>query len=456
MRFGRIMQNAAVAAIAVALSGPAWGESLSDALIGAYRDSGLIEQNRALVRAADEDVASAVAVLRPVLSYIGRATYTDPVAPGVNHDSYQLGLDASWLLYDSGASKYAIDAAKESVLAAREGLRGVEQNVLLRAVRAYFNVRRASEFVELARGSENLIAQELQATRDRFEVGEVTRTDIALAEARLAASRSTLAATMGDLATAREEYRAVVGHYPGTLDAPPSSPAVASTLEAAIDVARVRHPSIAQAQRQTQVAEFQVLQATSRMGPSINATASARWDEELDNGRSSVDVTLSGPIYRGGSLSSGLRKARASRDAQRAALHETVRQVEKEVGDAWSLLRVTEASIAANIREVEASDVALRGTTEESRVGARTTLDVLDAEQDLLDARTNLVSTQIDRQIAVYALWATMGILNVEELNLGIATYDPADYYNAVKGAPVRAVSPQGQKLDHVLNKLLR
>ena len=459
----RIVQGVAAGVVALAFTGPAWAESLTDALIGAYRSSGLIEQNRALVRAADEDVAGAVAALRPVLNYIASADYslaeveTQFGLPTEQEEtSYTFGLSAEWLLYNSGASRYAIDRAKEAVLAARAALRGVEQQVLLRAVRAYFNVLRAQEFVELAEGSVSVIGQELQATRDRFEVGEVTRTDIALAEARLAESRSTLAAQEGELARAREEYRAVVGRYPGPLNPPPPQPPVVSTLERALAIARRLHPAVEQAQHQTQVAEIDILRAEAQMGPSLSASASMTWDEEFGESRNAVGLNFGGPIYQGGALSSDLRAARARRDAERGALHDTVRDVELNVGDAWSVLQVSIASIEADRRQVEASDVALRGTTEESRLGARTTLDVLNAEQDLLDARASLVSTQIDRQIAAYALWETMGMLSVEELDLGIATYDPADYYNAVKNAPVRNVSPRGQKLDSVLRRLLR
>lgn len=462
VRGRRLLWRAATAGVVVTMiGGAAWAETLTDALIGAYRTSGLIEQNRALVRAADEDVATAVSALRPVFNYVAQGTWTRnpsriPTLAAIEEYSNAIGLQMDWLLMDSGASRYAIDAAKEAVLAARESLRGVEQDVLYRAVQAYFDVLRAMRFVDLAESSARVIGQELQATRDRFEVGEVTRTDIALAEARLAASNSTLSAQQGELARAREEYRAVVGRYPENLEQPPPPPATAATFEEALEIARRRHPAIAEGQRQTQVAELNVLQATASMGPSISANAAATYDEYFGEPDSSIGLTFSGPIYQGGRLSAIVRQARAQRDAQRGALHEIVREVEQQVGNAWSVIRVTDASIEANQREVEASRVALQGTTEESRLGARTTLDVLNAEQDLLDASANLVSTQIDRQVAAYALWNTMGILTVEQLNLGIATYDPADYYNAVKNAPVRNVSPQGQKLDSVLRRLLR
>ena len=455
MRSMRLARIALAAAMTLLLTGPARAETLTDALIAAYRESGLLEQNRALVRAADEDVATAVAALRPVLNYVVNSNYTAPVGLGQDDLTFGMGLSADLLLYDSGASRYAIDAAKEAVLAAREALRGVEQDVLFRAATAYLNVRRAASFVDLGEGSVRVITQELRAARDRFEVGEVTRTDVAIAEARLAASRSALAAAVGDLAQAREEYRAVVGSYPESLAPPPPTPEVPETLDAAIAVAREQHPAINEAQRQTQVAELNVLRAQASMKPSLSASANLNLDEDFEDQRS-IGVTLSGPIYQGGRLTALVRQARARRDAARAALYTTVRQVEQAVGDAWAVLNVTGASIEASQRQTEASDVALQGVQEELRLGARTTLDVLNAEQELLDARANLVSSQIDQQVAVYALWQAMGLLTVEKLNLGIATYDPAAYYDAVEDAPLREVSPRGEKLDHILKSLMR
>ncbi|MBM9595804.1 TolC family outer membrane protein [Roseitranquillus sediminis] len=455
MRVKRVGRTVMAAAIAWTLAGQAQAQSLTDAFISAYRESGLLEQNRALVRAADEDVAQAVAALRPVLNYLASTTYTSPVGLGQDNLSFGLGLSADLLIYDNGATDYAVSAAKEAVLAAREALRGVEQDVLLRAARAYFNVRRSAEFVDLAEGSVRVITQELRAARDRFEVGEVTRTDVAIAEARLAASRSTLAAAVGDLAQAREEYRAVVGDYPGQLASPPATPSIPDTLDAAIAIARDRHPAIKEAQRETQVAELNVLRAEASLGPTLSANADLNFDEDWDN-RRSVGLTFSGPIYQGGRLTSLVRQARARRDASRAALYSVVRQVEQAVGNAWAVLNVTGASIQAGQQQSQAADVALQGVQEELRLGARTTLDVLNAEQELLDARANLVSAQIDQQIAVYALWQAMGMLTVDGLNLGIATYDPAAYYKAVESAPVRNVSPRGEKLDHVLKSLLR
>ena len=216
---------------AIFVASPASSETLSDALATAYRNSGLIDQNRAVLRAADEDVAQAVAALRPVFNYALAANYTDPSL--ADDFAVTASISGSLLLYDFGRSQLGIDAAKEAVLATRAALVDIENTVLLNAVSAYLGVRRSEAFVELRNNNVRLLTEQLRATRDRFEVGEVTRTDVSLAEARLAAARSGLAAEQGGLAQAREQFKAVVGRYPGRLAPPPRTPKVPGSEKAA-------------------------------------------------------------------------------------------------------------------------------------------------------------------------------------------------------------------------------
>ena len=201
---------------------PAAAETLTDALISAYRTSGLLEQNRALLRAADEDVAQAITALYPVLNWQAQSGYSEPA---VDTLTASLSLTAQMTLWDGGANRLAIDAAKENVLAVREGLVVAEQQVLFDAVSAYLTVLNARGIVSLRESNVRLIGSELSAARDRFEVGEITRTDVSLAEARLALARSQLASAEGDLAVAREEYKRAVGRYPGDLEQPADPPA---------------------------------------------------------------------------------------------------------------------------------------------------------------------------------------------------------------------------------------
>lgn len=448
-RIGRIL--ALGAATLLLAQAPARAETLADALIAAYRSSNLLDQNRAVLRAADEDVAGAVAALRPVVNFVAQSVYSEPSA-GQNLNS-SLSLTASMTLYDFGRSRLAVDIAKESVLATREALVGVEQGVLLTAVTAYLDVRSAVESVAINRNSVRVIGEELRAAQDRFAVGEVTRTDVALAEARLAAARAGLSAAEGQLAAAREAYRAATGNYPGNLAPPPAPPALPSTLDAARSIAQTTHPSIRQAQREVTVAELQVASAAAQRGPTLSGTASLSVDDDgADSSRLSLEFRQ--PLYTGGSLSSVHRKAIAGRDAARSAMLQSGVTVAQQVGNAWAQIAVARAQIAAVDEQVRAATVAYEGVREEAALGSRTTLDVLDAEQELLDARASRIDAEASYQVAIYSLLSSMGLLTVDHLKLGIATYDPAAYYEAVKTAPLTSV--QGERLDRVLRAIGR
>ncbi|NNE81858.1 MAG: TolC family outer membrane protein [Silicimonas sp.] len=432
---------------------PASAETLSDALATAYRNSGLIDQNRAVLRAADEDVALAVATLRPVLAYALGANYSNPSLG--DETSITATLSASMLLYDFGRSQLGIDGAKETVLATRAALVDIENTVLLNTVNAYLAVRRSEAFVGLRMNNVRLLTEQLRATRDRFEVGEVTRTDVSLAEARLAAARSGLAAEQGGLAQAREQYKAVVGVYPGRLAPPPPTPAIPGTENAARDIARRNNPQIAQVQHQVKAAEIAVQQAARSIYPTLDATGQFSLDDDGDDS-TSFGIELSGPIYQGGTIAAGLRKTQALRDQARAGLYTTGLLVDQQVGNAYANLAVAIASIDASDRQVRAAQLALDGVREELLLGARTTLEVLDQEQELLDAQTSRVSAIVDRHSAVYQVLDSTGMLTAERLGLNVPIYDPAAYYNAVKDAPLHNVSPQGKKLDRVLKAIGR
>lgn len=460
-------------AVTLALSGPAAAETLADALIGAYRSSGLLQQNRALLRAADEDVAIAVSALYPVINWVLSGDYTvsrvdtgpaevnqltgQVLRPGgeqtTEETSASLAITGQLTLYDGGQNRLAIDAARETVLATRFALRDVEQQVLLRAVVAFFGVLRDQEFVALRQNGLRLIEEELSAAQDRFEVGEITRTDVSLAEARLAEARSFLSAAEGDLAQSREEYLAVVGRYPGDLVLPSVPPQPAVSVEAARAVAVRTHPSILEQQRNVTVGEINIRRAYAERRPALTLGARSSLFDGGDRS-SALTLELGGPIYQGGRLDALYRQAVARAEAARAVLLVTTEEVRQDVAVAFSNLRVAQATLEASQRQAEAQEVAFEGTREEATLGARTTLDVLDAEQDLLDARTNVAAASTNQYIAAYQLLAAMGLLTVEELELGVVQYDPAAYYEAVEDAPL--LSPQGRALDRVLKSLDR
>ncbi|MEL7254936.1 MAG: TolC family outer membrane protein [Pseudomonadota bacterium] len=449
----------------MALPRPAMAESLAQTLTDAYEHSGLLDQNRALLRAADENVAQAVSRLRPIINWsadltrsFGRARVSQRIIPNAD-TNFNVGISLDLLLYDFGRTQLQIQAAKETVLATRETLRSVEQLVLLRAVTAYMNVRRNGELVSVRQNNLRLLREELRAAKDRFEVGEVTRTDVALAEAALASARAGLAVAQGDLTQAVEEFRAAVGRKPGNLQPPGQLPRLSGDIDGAKSIAVRKHPDIIKARFDVSSAELTVAAAEAAMKPTLNFTSRLGTADEFgtsDNNRNgSFGLSVTGPIYQGGLLSSAVRQAMAQRDALRGAQHEVRHRVVQDVGNAYAILLAAQASRQAGLEQVRAARVAFRGLREEAQLGARTTLDVLDAEQDLLDAQATAISAEADLYIAAYTVLETIGELTAQDLRLRVQIYDPEGYYNLVKDAPV-PISPQGQKLDRVLKALGR
>lgn len=445
-------------------------EALADALVGAYNTSGLLEQNRALLRAADEDVAIAAAALKPIITYSADLTRSFgesrgigfsgiPIEDDLGNTTAGLALIGQLLLFDGGATRLSREAAKETVLATRQQLISLEQQVLLRGAIAYLNVTSFREFVALRRNNLNLLEQELRAARDRFEVGEVTRTDVAQAESSLSEAQSGLAQAQGDLQQAVEEYRAVVGRIPGTLEPLPPLPTLDASLETARSLALQSHPDLRAAQHQVAAAELTILQSEAARNPQVSAVTQLGINENLGNNErsrtGSIGIQLTGPIYQGGAIASGVRLAMALRDAQRGNLLEVQRTVSQNVGNAYAQLAAQRASLASSEERIEASRIAFQGVREEASLGARTTLDVLDAEQDLLDAETSRISDEANLYVAAFEVLQSTGRLTAEKLNLGVQIYDPSAYYNLVKDAPI-ARSRQGQQLDQVLKSLQR
>jgi len=449
MERARLIRGVLALSLAIAMGTAASAENLGSALIAAYKHSGLLQQNRALLRAADEDVAAATAALRPVVQYSLGANYSS-----ITQDvSSNLAVTASLTLYDNGNGALRREIAKQNVLSLREGLRSIESNVLLSAVSAYTSVRRDSSIVRLRENNLKVVQRELQASRDRFEVGEITRTEVALSEARVASATSDLAVARGNLDQSREQYRNVVGVYPSALTPLPNPPSIPSSQAAAQATARNSHPDMNQAQHNVRVSEINVQLAENGLLPTLSGNANLNVDQD-GNDTSSVGITLSGPIYRGGALASSIRQANARRDASRAVLHLTRHNLDQSVGIAWSQLEVARAGLRASAEQIRAFKVAFEGVREEAELGARTSLDVLNAEQDVFDAEAARLSAESQKDVALYNLLASTGQLSVRHLGLNVATYDPAAYFDAVKNAPANNVSPQGKQLDHVLSVL--
>lgn len=468
-----LRSGVAALALSVAAVVPASADTLGDALVKAYKNSGLLEQNRALLRAADEDVAGAVAELRPIIGYTaGITSSSDYSVNGTSQGRVDvtnettigtLSLTASLLLYDGGASRMGIDVAKEAVLATRQTLRTAEQTVLLNAVSAYMNVLASGQIVTLQQNNLRVLSEQLRAARERFDVGEITRTDVALSEAARAGSNSDLVSAQGDLADSRAAYITAVGEAAGSVSTPGAFPVAVNSVEEALRIAMRSHPALLSAQHAVAQAELgvKIAQAARKpevtLGAELGHTRYLNEDTTLAEGNytngASVGVSVNGPIYYGGAISSAVRRAMATRDASRASLLQTRLDVEEAVRVAYSALTQARAARDAAEESIRANDVAYRGVREEASLGARTTLDVLDAEQDLLDARASSITAAANEYIAAYALLSSMGLLNVEYLKLNVPTYDPEAYYNTVKNAPA-VINTRGEKLDSVLRSI--
>ena len=452
--------RAAVAAVGVvsALAGPAGAHTLADALAAAYRNSNLLDQNRALLRAADEDVQQAIAALYPVVNFAATALSSTTGSP-----DYQLtlGLQATIPLLDFGRGRMAVDATHETVLATRAALTVIEQNVLMGAVQSYLGLYSKLQALQLQQNNVSLIGEQLRAARERFELGDSTRTDVAQAEARLAAARSSLASAQGDVAIAREQYRLTVGAYPENISAPPRLPHLPASLEAAQETARRNHPSITQAQHQVAVADLtsEIVQ-TQRLGSltgSIQAqTGFGRYAGSPERSASSLTGSLNYQVnlFDAGRLNSSERQAVARAEAQRAALNQTVATVQQLVAANWAQVQIARASIQASDQQIRATQSAYDAVRAEAELGSRTTLDVLDAEQELLNARSARIYAAAGLQTAAYALLQSTGQLTVQSLGLGIPTYDVEAYSANLRREPPRETpSEQGRRLDRILGR---
>lgn len=442
------------AAVALTFAAPlAKAETLADALVSAYNNSGLLEQNRAVLRAADEDVAQAMSSLRPVINWSASAG-AQGALDNLQRKTTTVGLTGSWTLFDFGAREIGVNVQKETVLSTRQVLVNVEQQVLLGAVQSYLDVVTAREFVALREANIRVLTQEFRAAKDRFEVGEITKTDVALSEARLASARSLLAVAQGDLARAIEGFRVAIGRDPSAPSAVNPAAVTYSLAEAKAFAVR-NHPSIIQAQHAVTAAELAVKRAEAGTRPTLSVSGSVGFAESKGTWGTAADVGISagGPVYNGGRSASVIRQAMARRDSARAQLHLATLSVEQAVGNAYANYSVARAASEAYQRSIEAQESAYDGVKEEARLGSRTTLEVLNAEQELLDTRANALDARANEVLASYAILQAMGLLTAENLKLNVQTYDPASYYDLVKNAP-SGFSEQGRALDRVLEAL--
>jgi outer membrane protein len=443
----RFCRNAALygcVAVAFACGQPAWAESLEDALANAYIINPLLNAERARVRAIDEDVARANSGYRPQI--FGGADYgidkrtTSPSAlnDGTTHPhGYDITL--SQPLFQGFQVLNRVRQAKSTVQAGRESLRSVEQQVLLEAVVAYVDVVRDQAVVQLRQSDVEVLAEELRATRDRFEVGEVTRTDVAQAEARHSEAITGLNVAQANLKASRAAYERVVGHPPSHPGKPASiAYALPSSLDEAMSLGDAEHPEILAAVYREEASLYNVQAIMGEMLP--NAQLQAGYEKRFDQGpffdwqeRTTVTARVNVPLYQGGEVSARVRQAKEQNNELRRLIEDLRLRVNADVVSQWGFVQSSRASIESARAAIAANRIALEGVREEERVGQRTTLDVLDAQRELVNTEVILVTAERDLIAAEYALYAAMGRLNAQTLGLHVPYYDPTEHYEIVK-----------------------
>ncbi len=450
--------------------------TMEGALIQAYHNNPQLNGQRAATRAADENVPTALSGYRPRVSgtasstenYLETLTKTNaaigqPLPTGVpaGYSKTQgatvvnaAGVTVTQTLLNGFQTGNRTRQAEGQVFAARETLRTTEQTVLLNAATAYMNLLQTAAILDLQRSNVNVLEVTLRQTRDRFTAGEVTRTDVAQAESRLSGGRSQLSLAESNFITAKAQYQQVIG-VPAPARLAPAAPVdrlSPRTLDGAIARGRTEHPTITTAMYNVDVAVHQVKIAEGALAPSLLAVGSVQKSygslqslSVLETLSASIAAQFTVPIYQGGAEYAAIRQSKEILGQRRMDLDTARDQVQSSVVQAWGQLEAAKAQINATQSQVTAAEVALNGVREEARVGQRTTLDVLNAQQDLVNARVALVTAQRDRVVASYTLLAAAGSLSPQILGLNIPVYDPVVHYQQVRDAWGGVRTPDGR-----------
>jgi len=463
---GRGIAAGALGAV-LAFGGNASAQTLEQALKQAYENNPQLNAQRAILRQTDEGVPQALSGYRPRISATASAgtqnqatvSRTNPASQtpalysnlsGTNAP-HSVGLSASQTLFNGFQTANRTRAAESQVLAARETLRLLEQQVLLDAATAYMNLLRDTAILDLQRRNVEVLQEQLRQTRDRFNVGEVTRTDVAQSESRLAAGRSQLLGAEANHTTSRAAYRRVIGVEPGRLA--PGTPVERfspARLDLAVARGQAENPSVTAAMYGVDVAALQVKIAEGALYPTLTLTGSIQrnWEStltQLQTFNASLLGQLTVPIYQGGAEYSAIRQSKELLGQRRLDLDTSRDQARANVVQSWGQLQAAKAQIEATQAQVNAAEIALNGVREEARVGQRTTLDVLNAQQELVNARVALVTAQRDRVVASYALLSATGRLSPQVLGLRVNLYDPRVHYHQVRDAWSGVRTPDGK-----------
>jgi outer membrane protein len=444
-------------------------ETMQSALAKAYEGNPQLNAQRAIVRQNDEGVAQALSGYRPTLSatasvgeqFTNTTEVLPPIPPGLpNGVSFSVkgytnptsvGLNGSQTLFNGQRTANTVRKAESQVSAARETMRMMEESVLLAAATVYMDVSRDTANLEVQQNNIRVLQRTLKDTQNRYAAGQVTTTDVAQAEAQLAAGEASLHAAESTLMTTRANYRRIIGVEPANLAAASAVDRLSpSTLNTAIAVGLVENPSVTAALYGVDVAQLQVKIAEGALWPTLALQGSVQQQNyptilQPNLFLGTVMLNLSVPIYQGGAEYSAIRLDKGTVGQQRLNADQVRDQTRANVVQAWGQLEAAKAQIEAAIRQNDAAERALTGVRNEAQAGQRTTLDVLNAEQALVNARVALIVAQHDRVVASYFLLSAVGRLSAQELRLPVTIYDPSTHYFQVRDAWFGLRVPDGR-----------
>jgi outer membrane protein len=421
-------------------------QTLEEALSAAYVSNPTLAAERAALRATDERVPQALSNWRPTVEAFGGVGKRSiegnrrTAFGGGNQDltprSY--GAQVTQPLFRGGRTIAETRAAENAVRAGRARLDSVEQQVLLSAATAYMDVYRDQAVLDLQIRNEQRLARQLEATRDRFQVGEVTRTDVFQAEARLAGATAARVGAEGSLERSRATYRNVVGQIPGVLTQPSIPRDLPNALDQAITASKRQNPDILEAEFAERSSLDTVDQIRGEGLPTLSLQGAAQRDHENTFEGARTDslealVNLDLPLYQAGAVDSRLRQSKQNVVENRRILDQRRLDAIEAATSAWNNLQTARAALTSLRKAVQANEVALEGVQREAEVGARTVLDILDAEQELVNSQVDLVGAQRDEIVATFELKTAIGELSARELALPVQYYDPAVHYDDVR-----------------------
>jgi outer membrane protein len=443
--FRKLVSGSLIAAL---MAGTASADTLREALVSAYQTNPTLTGQRETLRETDANVAIARAAGRPQISGtagINRDLSRSGILETGGHGAtLSAGVDVSYPLFSGGAVKNSVRAAKTRVDAGRATLNAVEGDVFTQAVAAYMDVIRDRAIVELNANNVRVLGTNLQATQDRFQIGDLTRTDVAQSEARLQLGRSQLATAQGRLAGSEATYRQVIGHAPGVLAPPPPLPPLPATADEAVRIAISNNPDLIAISREAIAAGYDVNVARAGRLPTLSAVGSGTYVNELGGaignqpstgGQTTIGLATRVPIFQGGLPAAQIRRAQARQGAVLEQVVGTERAVVQTARAAFAAYDAAQKAIQANTVAVQANELALEGNRAEQSVGTRTIIEVLNAEQELLNSQVALVTAKRDAYVAGFQLLNAMGQAQAQYLGLeGGPLYDPLGNYRHVAG----------------------